>query len=121
MNAATTLHWLTNLRNLGSALGLERTQLLLERLNNPQNFCPYFHIAGTNGKGSTSVMIESIQRACQLLSHSPFSCRKVGDSPFVRELIISFGASGFVALFEIRDADQVIVGAVRHQRESDYH
>jgi len=63
MNAATTLHWLTNLRNLGSALGLERTQLLLERLGNPQNFCPYFHIAGTNGKGSTSVMIESIQRA----------------------------------------------------------
>lgn len=63
MNAATTLHWLTNLRNLGSALGLERTQLLLERLGNPQNSCPYFHIAGTNGKGSTSVMIESIQRA----------------------------------------------------------
>ena len=63
MNAATTLHWLTSLRNLGSALGLERTQLLLERLNNPQNSCPYFHIAGTNGKGSTSVMIEAIQRA----------------------------------------------------------
>ena len=63
MNAATTLHWLTNLRNLGSALGLERTQLLLERLGDPQNSCPYFHIAGTNGKGSTSVMIESIQRA----------------------------------------------------------
>lgn len=63
MDAANTLHWLTNLRNLGSALGLERTQLLLDRLSNPQNSCPYFHIAGTNGKGSTSVMIESIQRA----------------------------------------------------------
>ena len=63
MNAAKTLHWLTNLRNLGSALGLERTQVLLERLGNPQNSRPYFHIAGTNGKGSTSVMIESIQRA----------------------------------------------------------
>ena len=63
MNAANTLHWLINLRNLGSSLGLERTQLLLERLNNPQSSCPYFHIAGTNGKGSTSAMIESIQRA----------------------------------------------------------
>ena len=63
MDAANTLHWLTNLRNLGSTLGLERTQLLLDRLGNPQNSCPYFHIAGTNGKGSTSVMIESIQRA----------------------------------------------------------
>lgn len=63
MDAANTLHWLTNLRNLGSTLGLERTQLLLDQLGNPQNSSPYFHIAGTNGKGSTSVMIEAIQRA----------------------------------------------------------
>lgn len=65
--------------------------------------------------------LEAIRQACQLLAHSPFSCRKAGDSAFVRELIISFGGSGSVALFEIRDAQQVIVGAVRHQRESDYH
>jgi plasmid stabilization system protein ParE len=65
--------------------------------------------------------IEIIAQSCELLRHSPFSCRKVGESPFVRELIINFGASGFVALFEIRDASKVIIGAVRHQRESDYH
>lgn len=65
--------------------------------------------------------IEAIQQACELLRHSPFSCRKVSESPFVRELIIHFGASGFVALFEIRDATKVIIGAVRHQRESDYY
>jgi hypothetical protein len=39
----------------------------------------------------------------------------------VRELIISFGGSGYVALFEIQDSKQVIIGAVRHQYESDYH
>ncbi|MBK7005722.1 MAG: type II toxin-antitoxin system RelE/ParE family toxin [Burkholderiales bacterium] len=63
----------------------------------------------------------SIRQACQLLTHSPFSCRKVGLSSFVRELIISFGASGYVALFEIVDVRTVIVGAIRHQNESDYH
>lgn len=65
--------------------------------------------------------MESIRQACLLLTHSPFSCRKAGDSSFVRELIISFGAAGYVALFEIVDANTVIVGAVRHQHESDYH
>jgi hypothetical protein len=39
----------------------------------------------------------------------------------MREFIISFGAQGYVALFEIVDAETVIIGAVRHQRESDYH
>ncbi len=65
--------------------------------------------------------IEAIRQACQLLVHSPFSCRKVGESAFVRELIISFGGTGYVALFEILDSRQVIIGAVRHQYESDYH
>ena len=65
--------------------------------------------------------IESIKQACQLLVHSPFSCRKTGDSAFLRELIISFGSSGYVAMFEIRDSDQVIIGAIRHQHESDYY
>jgi mRNA-degrading endonuclease RelE of RelBE toxin-antitoxin system len=35
--------------------------------------------------------------------------------------VISFGASGYVALFEIDDATTVTVLAVRHQREEDYH
>ena len=65
--------------------------------------------------------IESIEQACQLLAHSPFSCRKTGESAFMRELIISFGSSGYVAMFEIRNSDQVIIGAIRHQHESDYH
>ena len=65
--------------------------------------------------------IEAIHHACELLQHSPFSCRKAGASTFLRELVISFGGSGYVALFEIIDATTVIVGAVRHQLESDYH
>jgi mRNA-degrading endonuclease RelE of RelBE toxin-antitoxin system len=65
-----------------------------------------------------------IQDALTLLEKFPFSCRKAADGrhgPRLRELIIPFGSSGYVLLFEIDDATTVTVTAVRHQRESDYH
>ena len=40
---------------------------------------------------------------------------------FLRELIIPFGESGYVALFEIENRDTVTVLAARQQREEDYH
>lgn len=41
--------------------GLERIKILLEKLDNPQNkIPPIFHIAGTNGKGSTSSFLKYI-------------------------------------------------------------
>jgi dihydrofolate synthase/folylpolyglutamate synthase len=63
MEAAATLCWLTGLRNLGSRLGIDRMRLLSARIGQPERAQPCFHIAGTNGKGSTSAMIEAIQRA----------------------------------------------------------
>lgn len=56
-----------------------------------------------------------------VLKTSPFSCRKAGHSPFLRELIIPFGRTGYVALFEIESANDTVVVAVRHQREDEYH
>lgn len=55
------------------------------------------------------------------LNRAPFVYRKAGDSPFLRELLTPFGGAGFVALYEIKDAAHVIVLAVRHQLEDDYH
>ncbi len=55
------------------------------------------------------------------LKSSPFTCRKAGDSPLLRELIVPFGRSGYVALFEIEGPGDVVVIAVRHQLEDDYH
>jgi dihydrofolate synthase/folylpolyglutamate synthase len=40
-----------------------RITRVLEALGNPQNACRFVHVAGTNGKGSTSAMIESGLRA----------------------------------------------------------
>lgn len=65
--------------------------------------------------------LQAIKNAVALLAAMPFTCRKVGPSPFIRELVIPFGSSGYVALFEIVDSARVIIGAVRHQREDDYH
>ena len=43
------------------------------------------------------------------------------DNPYERELIIPFGSTGYVALFEIISDHEVLVAAIRHQREDDYH
>lgn len=52
----------------------------------------------------------------------PFTCCKLDErNPFLRELIVSFGTSGHVLLFEIESAEQVSILSVRHRREDDYH
>lgn len=63
----------------------------------------------------------AITDAVDSLKRSPFIYRKADDDPFLRELLIPFGSSGYVALFEIEDAATVTVLAVRHQLEDDYH
>ena len=64
------------------------------------------------------VLRDTVERS---LSRAPFVYRKAGNSPFLRELVIPFGGAGYVALYEIKDASHVMVLAVRHQLEDDYH
>ncbi|MGD9710196.1 MAG: type II toxin-antitoxin system RelE/ParE family toxin [Halothiobacillaceae bacterium] len=65
--------------------------------------------------------VDAIRREMRILETNPYTCRKVGSNPLERELIIPFGASGYVALFEILSDREVAVSAFRHQREDDYH
>jgi plasmid stabilization system protein ParE len=65
--------------------------------------------------------LASLRAGFATLKTTPFTCRKVDVSPFLRELIIPFGRSGYVALFEIVGQAVVVVLAVRHQLEDDYH
>ncbi len=63
----------------------------------------------------------TIAKGIEFLRAFPFSCRKASpEHPLLRELIISFGANGYVALFEIEDSQTVTVLAMRHQREEDF-
>ncbi len=66
--------------------------------------------------------LDAINQGVLFLQNFPFSCRKASvDNPFLRELLISFGTSGYVALFEIDNEKSVTILAVRHQREEDYY
>ncbi len=65
--------------------------------------------------------VAAIRAGFATLKTSPFTCRKAGQSPFLRELIIPFGRTGYVALIEIESATDVLVVALRHQLEDDYH
>ncbi|MCX7202026.1 MAG: type II toxin-antitoxin system RelE/ParE family toxin [Burkholderiales bacterium] len=66
--------------------------------------------------------IDAIRAAAQhRLATTPFSFRKASRNPAQRELIIPFGGTGYVALYEIVSTSKVVVLAVRHQREEDYH
>lgn len=66
--------------------------------------------------------LDAIRKAFRSLEFMPFSFRKAtSDNPFLREIIIPFGASGDVALYEIENDETVTILAVRHQREDDYY
>lgn len=56
------LNWIHGLGRFGIKPGLERMTALLEMLGNPHHHIPFVHIGGTNGKGSTAVMLASILR-----------------------------------------------------------
>ena len=62
-----------------------------------------------------------IRAGIATLETSSFTCRKAGQSPFLRELIVPFRRSGYVALFEIVSETEVVVAAVQHQLEEDFH
>ena len=49
-----------SLTRFGSRPGLERIASLLEAMGNPQQALQYVHIAGTNGKGSTALLIAQV-------------------------------------------------------------
>ena len=55
--------YLFSLKAKGVSFGIDRMRLLAEALGHPERRYPVIHIAGTNGKGSTSAMIASILRA----------------------------------------------------------
>jgi plasmid stabilization system protein ParE len=76
--------------------------------------------------------VEEAMRACEAvevirtvanshLSTTPYSYRKVGARPTLRELIVPFASTGYVLRFDIRTPELVLVLGARHQREEDYH
>ncbi|HEV8188004.1 MAG TPA: folylpolyglutamate synthase/dihydrofolate synthase family protein [Pyrinomonadaceae bacterium] len=70
MNFQAAVEYLLGLghETLAIKLGLRNTELLLAAVDNPERAFPSVQIAGTNGKGSTAVMLDSICRAAGIKS-----------------------------------------------------
>lgn len=66
MTYAEAIQFLYGLRWFGAKFGLENTTKLAALAGHPQNRLRFIHVAGTNGKGSTCAMLESIYRAAGL-------------------------------------------------------
>ena len=60
MTYEEALDYLHNFMRFGTKLGLQRVGELLERLGSPQKQLRFMHVAGTNGKGSTTCMLANI-------------------------------------------------------------
>ena len=66
MSYAEAIQFLYGLQPFGVNFGLERAHKLAALAGNPQAKLRFIHVAGTNGKGSTCAMLESIFRAAGL-------------------------------------------------------
>ena len=60
MNYENAIKTLTSQGKFYINLGLERISAILEILGNPQDSLQYFHVAGTNGKGSVCAILASV-------------------------------------------------------------
>lgn len=64
---------------------------------------------------------QAIEQQLLLLESAPGIGRPLPDLPELRELVIAFGDSGYVALYRyVPDEDAVFALAFRHQKEAGY-
>ena len=76
----------------------------------------------TEGLDRAQAAIDAIRATVQhRLAVTPFSFCKAAENPVQRGLTIPFRGTGYVALFRIVCTLEVVVLAVRDQREQDYH
>lgn len=66
MTYEEALAYLHSLKQFGFQPGLETTRRLASAVGDPQDALRFIHVAGTNGKGSTCAMLESVYRAAGL-------------------------------------------------------
>jgi dihydrofolate synthase/folylpolyglutamate synthase len=66
MTYAEAIQFLYDLRWFGTKFGLANTLKLADMAGRPQEGLRFIHVAGTNGKGSTCAMLESVYRAAGL-------------------------------------------------------
>lgn len=87
MTYEQAVEYIHGLGRFGSQLGLDRVAAALAQLGNPEQNLRVVHVAGTNGKGSTSAMIASILRVGGLRTG-------LYTSPYLDSFTNRFGLDG---------------------------
>jgi plasmid stabilization system protein ParE len=66
--------------------------------------------------------VVAIRKALQILEDFPLMGRRASqEDPLLRELVVPFGSTGYIVLFKVMNEQSVVILAIRHQREDDYH
>jgi dihydrofolate synthase/folylpolyglutamate synthase len=100
MEYKETLSYLLGLghETLAIKLGLKNTELLLEALGNPHHSFASVQIAGTNGKGSTAAMLDSICRQAGIRTGLFSSPHLVSITERIRIAAVDISAQQFANL-----------------------
>src|SRR5690606_20084653 len=72
------VEWITGLVPFGIRPGLARVEAMLDTLGRPERRLKVVHVAGTNGKGSTSALLAAVLRQCGYVTgtfNSPYISR----------------------------------------------
>ena len=78
-----------------------------------------FEFLRTHDPASATASAAAIASAVSMLSEHPFAGRRIKGE--LRELVVSFGRTGYVALYRYLPArGDIRVLALKHQRELDY-
>src|SRR5262245_55730537 len=85
--AVDPLEYLFGLELFGIKFGLENIRTLVDGLGHPDRSFPTVHIAGTNGKGSVTAMVDAVLRAAGFRSARY-------TSPHLIDLTERFAVSG---------------------------
>ena len=76
---------------------------------------------GQKNRDAARRAAQTIARHFNLLTHMPNMGRPLDAHPDIRELLIPFGDSGYLALYRFEEGEDVIVVlAFRHMREAGY-
>jgi plasmid stabilization system protein ParE len=79
------------------------------------------HFLAGKDRVAVAKAAEAIDRQFRLLRTNPEIGRPFADEPYLRELVIAFGDSGYLALYRyLPENDTVYVLAFRHQKEAGY-
>ncbi len=112
------LYALGNELKVGAKFGLERMQVLLAALGNPERARRFVHVAGTNGKGSTCAMIASALRRSGLRTGLYISPHLIEPTERIQINEVPISDADFASAF---DMVHVVAEQLVQQERIDTH